>query len=116
MFWVMPESNIPAWWLQSSATWSNKNADDVAEEIVEKGSKKLMSTDDGRAELRDGSFNLDKTAKRIMEEGQQAIQAEGGDSQAAAQAQEGAEKVDTKEQPEVAERVKERVISMSQTS
>ena len=32
-----------------------------------KGSKKLMQSDDGREELRQGSFDLDRTAERILE-------------------------------------------------
>lgn len=85
----------------SAADERERSADDAAQEIVEHGSKRLMQSEEGREELRQGSFDLDATTERILEEGKK------GASPEAAQRAEDAD---------VKESVKSRVVAGSQTT
>ncbi|KAL4420893.1 hypothetical protein ABPG77_001234 [Micractinium sp. CCAP 211/92] len=78
-----------------------RSVDDAAQEIVEQGSKRLMQSEEGREKLRQGSFDLDATTERILEEGKK-----GASPETAQRA----------EQEDVKESVKSRVVSGSQTT
>ncbi|KAL4443347.1 hypothetical protein ABPG75_011084 [Micractinium tetrahymenae] len=85
----------------AAAFADERSTEDAAQEIVEKGSKRLMQSEEGREELRQGSFDLDATTERIMEEGKK---------EASPETARRAEDADVKES------VKSRVVSGSQTT
>lgn len=71
---ALPAQPAPALALPCVSVWPTKNTQAHTHAPSSppplpptKGSKKLMQSDDGREELRQGSFDLDRTAERILE-------------------------------------------------
>jgi hypothetical protein len=53
--------------------------EDQVDRILDTGAKKLFDSEEGRERLRDGSFNIDETAKTMLEAAKEALEEGDGD-------------------------------------
>jgi hypothetical protein len=72
-----------------SSDESTTAEEDQIDRILDAGAKRLFDSEEGREKLRDGSFNIDETAKTMLEAAREALdergEGEGADDKAKAQ-------------------------------
>jgi hypothetical protein len=75
----------------------SKADENQVDRILDAGAKKLFDSEEGREKVRDGSFNIDETAKTMLEAAKEALEEV-----------EGAESFDDSSKAKVREKVKRR--------
>jgi hypothetical protein len=97
---------------------SEAEGEDVVEKIMQAGTSRLFRTEDGREKLREGSFNIDESAKVVLEAAAEEIrEADEAEISEAERAERAKEQMDQGNSNPTARRVKEMVIdSIGHTS
>lgn len=90
--------------------FTDEKEHDQADAMVHLGTKKLVQTEDGREKLREGSFNIDETAKVILEAAEEIVAEESIDESLGRQAKETREKIQQGTSNGLTEKVKGRVV------